>query len=51
MIRTGAALGARATALAALTLAAARAARRLRVPVSCDYNYRKNLWNWGRRTR
>jgi 2-dehydro-3-deoxygluconokinase len=30
---------------AALTLAACQAARRLGVPVSCDLNYRKNLWS------
>jgi 2-dehydro-3-deoxygluconokinase len=32
-------------------LAAARAARSLGLTVSCDYNYRKNLWNWGRTAR
>jgi len=30
---------------AALTLAAVQAARRLGVTVSCDLNYRKNLWS------
>src|SRR3954451_22008992 len=29
---------------AELSLAAARAARKKGIPVSCDYNYRKNLW-------
>jgi 2-dehydro-3-deoxygluconokinase len=32
-----------------LALAAVRAARRLGVTVSCDYNYRANLWTYGRR--
>ena len=34
---------------AALTLEAARAAKASGVPVSCDLNYRKNLWKWGKR--
>lgn len=29
-------------------LEAARAARRLGLTVSCDLNYRKKLWNWGK---
>ncbi len=29
-------------------LEAAKAARRLGVTVSCDLNYRKNLWKWGK---
>lgn len=33
---------------AALALEAARAAREKSIPVSCDYNYRKNLWKWGK---
>lgn len=33
---------------AALCIEAARAARAAGVTVSCDYNYRKNLWQWGR---
>ena len=32
---------------AALALEAAKAARATGVTVSCDYNYRKNLWRWG----
>jgi 2-dehydro-3-deoxygluconokinase len=32
-----------------LTLAAVQAARAAGVTVSCDYNYRKNLWTYGRR--
>lgn len=31
-----------------LTLEAVRAARSLGVTVSCDYNYRKNLWKYGK---
>lgn len=31
-----------------LTLEAAQAARSLGVTVSCDYNYRKNLWKYGK---
>ena len=31
------------------SLAAARAAREHGVTVSCDYNYRKNLWRYGRK--
>lgn len=31
-----------------LTLEAVRAARALGVTISCDYNYRKNLWKYGR---
>ncbi|MDF2772582.1 MAG: PfkB domain protein [Geminicoccaceae bacterium] len=34
---------------AALALEAARAARAAGVTVSCDYNYRKNLWRWGKK--
>lgn len=34
---------------AELSLAAARAAREKGVTVSCDYNYRKNLWKYGRK--
>jgi 2-dehydro-3-deoxygluconokinase len=33
---------------AAATLAAVRQARAMGVPVSCDYNYRRNLWKYGR---
>ncbi len=33
---------------AALVLEAVRAARAKGVTVSCDYNYRKNLWRWGK---
>jgi 2-dehydro-3-deoxygluconokinase len=33
---------------AELTLRAARAARQHAVTVSCDYNFRANLWKWGR---
>jgi 2-dehydro-3-deoxygluconokinase len=33
---------------AALTLAAVRAADARGVTVSCDYNYRANLWKWGK---
>jgi 2-dehydro-3-deoxygluconokinase len=33
---------------AELSLEAARAARALAVPVSCDLNYRKNLWKYGK---
>jgi len=33
---------------AELSLEAARQARARGVPVSCDYNYRKNLWRYGR---
>ncbi|HET8655412.1 MAG TPA: sugar kinase [Longimicrobiaceae bacterium] len=33
---------------AALSLEAVRAARDAGVTVSCDYNYRKNLWKWGK---
>lgn len=32
---------------AALSLEAARKAREKRITVSCDLNYRKNLWKWG----
>jgi 2-dehydro-3-deoxygluconokinase len=34
---------------AALSLEAARAARGKGVTVSCDYNFRKNLWRYGKR--
>ena len=34
---------------AELSIAAAKAARERRLAVSCDYNYRKNLWKYGRR--
>jgi 2-dehydro-3-deoxygluconokinase len=34
---------------AALTMEACQAAQRLGVHVSCDLNYRKNLWKWGRK--
>jgi len=34
---------------AELSLAAAKAARERNVTVSCDYNYRKNLWRYGKR--
>jgi 2-dehydro-3-deoxygluconokinase len=34
---------------AELSLAAAKAARERNVTVSCDYNYRKNLWRYGER--
>jgi 2-dehydro-3-deoxygluconokinase len=33
---------------AALALEGARRAREKGITVSCDYNYRKNLWKWGR---
>lgn len=33
---------------AAVTLEAMKAARRLGVKVSCDLNYRKKLWKWGK---
>jgi 2-dehydro-3-deoxygluconokinase len=36
-------------AAADMTLAAVTAARRLGLTVSCDYNYRKNLWKYGKR--
>lgn len=32
-----------------LALEAVQAARRRGLTVSCDYNYRKNLWQWGRK--
>jgi len=32
---------------AALALEAVRAAREMKITVSCDLNYRKNLWKWG----
>ncbi len=35
-------------AAAELALAGARAARARGLTVSCDYNYRKNLWRWGK---
>src|SRR5262245_37411238 len=34
---------------AALSLEAVRQARTLGLTVSCDLNYRKNLWKWGKR--
>lgn len=34
---------------ATIALAAVQAARRMGVTVSCDYNYRKNLWKYGRK--
>ena len=34
---------------AALAMEAAQAARAGGIPVSCDYNYRKNLWRYGKR--
>jgi 2-dehydro-3-deoxygluconokinase len=34
---------------AALALEAAKVARAKGVTVSCDYNYRKNLWRWGKK--
>ena len=34
---------------AALALEAAQVARSKGVTVSCDYNYRKNLWRWGKK--
>lgn len=34
---------------ASLCLEGVRRARALGVTVSCDYNYRKNLWRWGKR--
>jgi len=36
-------------AAAQLALEAVRAAKAARVPVSIDYNFRKNLWRWGKR--
>jgi 2-dehydro-3-deoxygluconokinase len=33
---------------AGLALEGVQRARRLGLTVSCDYNYRKNLWQWGR---
>jgi 2-dehydro-3-deoxygluconokinase len=33
---------------AALALEAMRAAREMKITVSCDLNYRKNLWKWGK---
>ena len=33
---------------AAATLAAVTAAQQAGITVSCDYNYRKNLWKYGR---
>lgn len=33
---------------AAVTLEAMKAARRLGIKVSCDLNYRKKLWKWGK---
>ncbi len=34
---------------AALAIAAARAARAIGLTVSCDYNYRRNLWRYGKK--
>ena len=34
---------------AELSIAAAKAARQRKLTVSCDYNYRKNLWKYGRK--
>jgi 2-dehydro-3-deoxygluconokinase len=34
---------------AALSLEAVKAARSKRITVSCDYNYRKNLWGYGKK--
>ena len=34
---------------AAVSIAAAKAARKKGLTVSCDYNYRKNLWKYGKR--
>jgi 2-dehydro-3-deoxygluconokinase len=34
---------------AELSIAAARAARERKITVSCDYNYRKNLWKYGKK--
>lgn len=34
---------------AAVSLAAARAARAKGITISCDYNYRKNLWRYGKK--
>lgn len=36
-------------AAAELALAGARRARERGLTVSCDYNYRKNLWQWGKK--
>jgi len=36
-------------AAAELALAGARRAREKGLTVSCDYNYRKNLWQWGKK--
>lgn len=33
---------------AELTLEGLRAAREMGIPTSCDLNYRKNLWKWGK---
>jgi 2-dehydro-3-deoxygluconokinase len=33
---------------AELALDAVQAARAKGIPISCDYNYRKNLWRWGK---
>jgi 2-dehydro-3-deoxygluconokinase len=35
---------------AELSIAAAKAARERKLTVSCDYNYRKNLWKYGKKT-
>ena len=34
-----------------LTIEAAKAARSMGVTVSCDYNYRKNLWKYGKKAQ
>lgn len=34
---------------ASLTLAAVQAAKAMNLTVSCDYNYRKNLWKYGKK--
>lgn len=34
---------------AALALESVREARERRIPVSCDYNFRKNLWKYGKK--
>jgi 2-dehydro-3-deoxygluconokinase len=47
---SGVTLGISAAA-AELALAAVQAAREKGVTVSCDYNYRKNLWRWGKTAR
>src|SRR5262249_55433791 len=34
---------------AELSIAAAKAARERKLTVSCDYNYRKNIWKYGKK--